>query len=748
MNIEEAITIWEKLGYTVTPARLVEVLGPGLGEPIEGQLWRPDEVIEYWTVTDNVTGAIEEGSSYELIDNAAGAAQVQGWSTQPDGWLVSRDGAYPYEEWDPNWGTYPMVLNTSLEVVRADHAEANRMIDRRRKGEGAAFFTDHRKVADDEAARLTEASGDVDIWVAKPLPGRGWTVEESEDIPRPEGQPRMKVLEGWDHWYNPKTGEWDLRGSRAQPDDPPYEGYGPPGTPGQVIPPGWQLAPAGINRDTGKTIWTLERMPEQEGPRTLDELLFQSIQTGQPLTAAQIDGIIYVDKIRDWLDRRTITPEEAFNLAAPLMENPQHLSEMMTALLSETGQDIPFPEFNAGMSANAPLTKDSTGPGSDEVAVQQPNTLADALARPSDTAVFGDPISSPGDTAPVEGGILSQYEQDIQTYTADIRLNPQDPWAYYNRGVTHYNQGQYERAIQDYGEAIRLNPEFDWAKRNRDFAYDRLEEQDAKDVDPLTGDAGGVNTLAATLASQGDPLLSLSGDTGTSNWGENRVVSIGSPDPTLAAVQAAMAAPEFASLTEDQQIAAIRIAVAGSRYPGVDPIDAYVMGERDGTNPSRAEIIRLAHQSRAASQGRPAPTFPGDRGVNALAPAGVAAFNALTGRAQQGVQVDPESDRYKAMPEAANYAEELKKQQGRPYVTATGEYGGGTQYVPTSPIGAAGTPALGFGGQLPAYGGTPFYPITPGQSPQGTFQALGVRGWNKRQQELFKERGPQRKVFG
>ena len=437
---------------------------------------------------------------------------------------------------------------------------------------------------------------------------------------RPPGQPTEKDerrLESLQRQLATMLGE-----------EPEYEGYDPPGTPGQVIPEGWQLAPGGINRTTGETIWTLERTPEEAGPRSLDELLFQSIQTGQPLTAAQIDGIIYVDKIRDWLDRRTITPEEAFNLAAPLMENPQHLSEMMTALLSETGQDIPFPEFNAGMSANAPLTKDSTGPGSDVVAVQQPNTLA------------------------------------------------------------------------------------------------------------------------ATLASQGDPLLSLSGDTGTSNWGENRVVSIGSPDPTLSAVQAAMAAPEFASLTEDQQIAAIRIAVAGSRYPGVDPIDAYVMGERDGTNPSRAEIIRLAHQSRAASQGRPAPTFPGDRGVNALAPAGVAAFNALTGRAQQGVQVDPESDRYKAMPEAANYAEELKKQQGRPYVTATGEYGGGTQYVPTSPIGAAGTPALGFGGQLPAYGGTPFYPITPGQSPQGTFQALGVGGWNKRQQELFKERGPQRKVFG
>ena len=62
--------------------------------------------------------------------------------------------------------------------------------------------------------------------------------------------------------------------------------------------------------------------------------------------------------------------------------------------------------------------------------------------------------------------------------------------------------------------------------------------------------------------------------------------------------------------------------------------------------------------------------------------------------------------------------------------------------------GATRTPALGFGGQLPAYGGTPFYPITPGQSPQGTFQALGVRGWNKRQQELFKARSPKRTVFG
>jgi hypothetical protein len=548
MNIEEAITIWEKLEYTITGP--FQVVG--------------DEN-SYWTVTGNISDEPWYLIAAELIDSATDAAQAEGWSTQPEDWLVSRDGEYPHEEWDPAWGEYPMERDIIGKAVRADHLEAEKIIAQRRKIEEADFFTRDPDEADAEAQRATEASGGTEEWVRWPLSGGGYTIQ----IKEPEAL---------------------------------YEGYGPPGTPGQEIPEGWQLKPGGINKTTGETIWTLERKAEEAGPSTLEELLFQSIKTGQPLTAKQIDSIIYVDKIRDWLARRTITPEEAFNLAAPLMENPQHLSEMMTALLSETGQDISFPEFNAGMSANAQNT-------------QYPDDPSGVKAR---FFAGGGEIGGAGDEGNGLASSISAFPGGGQGYTSP------PPGSIVTDDVFH--EGRF------YNPTTRV--------------FEPLEE------------------FQQRMQSE--------------------------------------------TLTFPQEL--------------FKPQDPAVMGVIPGTQEPKGQLVgetRWEHIARILGAGGKTDWVVGQTGR---------LYNPITNEWEPTDVFEARTDPSYTPPIYPHQKPSVEKPQVMDEVMQS--------------------PKPGFGGQLPAYGGTRYFPITPGQNPQGTFQALGVRGWNKRQQELFKARGPKRTVFG
>jgi tetratricopeptide (TPR) repeat protein len=61
----------------------------------------------------------------------------------------------------------------------------------------------------------------------------------------------------------------------------------------------------------------------------------------------------------------------------------------------------------------------------------------------------------------------------MQDFDEAIRLAPQTPLTYFNRGITYLGWHQHEQAIQDFDEIIRLAPQFAKAYNLRGLAYFR-----------------------------------------------------------------------------------------------------------------------------------------------------------------------------------------------------------------------------------------------------------------------------------
>ena len=72
--------------------------------------------------------------------------------------------------------------------------------------------------------------------------------------------------------------------------------------------------------------------------------------------------------------------------------------------------------------------------------------------------------------------------QDLEKALADcneaIRINPQEPHAYYNRGNIYLRRNELDRAISEYDQAIRVDPRKAWAYANRGLAYERKGEKE------------------------------------------------------------------------------------------------------------------------------------------------------------------------------------------------------------------------------------------------------------------------------
>ena len=62
-------------------------------------------------------------------------------------------------------------------------------------------------------------------------------------------------------------------------------------------------------------------------------------------------------------------------------------------------------------------------------------------------------------------------EKGISDYNKTIEINPDDYYAYYNRGIIYGKKGQCDEAIADYSKAIEINPNFSEAYCVRGIAY-------------------------------------------------------------------------------------------------------------------------------------------------------------------------------------------------------------------------------------------------------------------------------------
>ncbi len=90
-----------------------------------------------------------------------------------------------------------------------------------------------------------------------------------------------------------------------------------------------------------------------------------------------------------------------------------------------------------------------------------------------------------------------KLKEAIQHYNEAIRLNPQIPASYNNRGNTYYKKRESDLAIQDYSKAIELDPQGKEAYYNRGNAYMKKRESDlairdlnrAIELDPLYREA-------------------------------------------------------------------------------------------------------------------------------------------------------------------------------------------------------------------------------------------------------------------
>jgi tetratricopeptide (TPR) repeat protein len=69
----------------------------------------------------------------------------------------------------------------------------------------------------------------------------------------------------------------------------------------------------------------------------------------------------------------------------------------------------------------------------------------------------------------------SDYERDVEDYSAAIELDPDNPENYYRRGRAYYNLGKYAEALSDFSKKLELDPDYKRAYIYRASVYMMLE---------------------------------------------------------------------------------------------------------------------------------------------------------------------------------------------------------------------------------------------------------------------------------
>jgi tetratricopeptide (TPR) repeat protein len=101
-----------------------------------------------------------------------------------------------------------------------------------------------------------------------------------------------------------------------------------------------------------------------------------------------------------------------------------------------------------------------------------------------------------------------EYQQAITTYDQVLAADPQDSYAYGQRGDCYRLLSRYDEAIADFSRALELNPENSWALAHRGECY-RAKEQYERAVEDLDRSLSMEPDFAWALASRADALRML-----------------------------------------------------------------------------------------------------------------------------------------------------------------------------------------------------------------------------------------------
>ncbi|HKG23480.1 MAG TPA: tetratricopeptide repeat protein, partial [Blastocatellia bacterium] len=71
-------------------------------------------------------------------------------------------------------------------------------------------------------------------------------------------------------------------------------------------------------------------------------------------------------------------------------------------------------------------------------------------------------------------GKLNRYEGALESYDCALNINPENPSVWYNRGIALRKLNRYEEALESYDRALNINPENPSAWNNRGFVLDDL----------------------------------------------------------------------------------------------------------------------------------------------------------------------------------------------------------------------------------------------------------------------------------
>ena len=163
--------------------------------------------------------------------------------------------------------------------------------------------------------------------------------------------------------------------------------------------------------------------------------------------------------LASWLSSHSSPPQPS-----PTPTPEPSVSPTPTPTVSPTQTATPTPTSSNDERARAALDrgKGAAAKGDYQTAIAD---YSEAIRlKPDDPDAFKDRGNAYYD--------LTQYGKAIADYTEAIRLKPGNPNLFIDRGNAYYMLSQYGDATADYTEAIRLKPDFILAYRNRADCYD------------------------------------------------------------------------------------------------------------------------------------------------------------------------------------------------------------------------------------------------------------------------------------